>query len=103
MHEMYQRFVIMSIIPPDKPISRHMKFLKITISTIFLIGLFTTLYGSFFYTLKYISTEMANAICAIFQICGLILAIYSIFMAYIKRHDIKATFDDFQIFCEASK
>lgn len=103
LQKIYQRFVILVICRSHKKINFAIKLCHISISIICLISLTINLIASFVFFKKFVSTELASAICAIFQICGLSIAIYTLITAYIKHHDIKKIFDAFQEFYDESK
>lgn len=103
LRESYQLFVFFYVCPPDKPICRWLKLINHFLTISCVIVLFMALISSGIFVIKNFSTDLANAICAYYQIAGLISSIYSIITSYIKRADIKKIFDNFQLFYDASK
>lgn len=103
LQENYKIFVFLGICPPDKPTSRWKKLFYISILINCLSVVIIALISSAVFFMKNISSDLENAICACFQIAAALTAIYSFITTYIKRHDLKETFDAFQTFYDASK
>lgn len=103
LQDSYNIFVHLCICPPIKLISRRKKmfniFLSIFCPTLLIIGLI----GSFVYFIRNFRSDLASTICAINQIFGTLIGLYTLFMAHVKRRDIKQMFDNFQTFYDASK
>lgn len=103
LEENYKIFVLLGICPSDKPISRWMEIVHISISVFCAIFLIGCLISSSVYCLNTFLIDLGNGIFSVCQILGNVTSLYFIIIAHIIRHDIKKVFNDVQAFDEASK
>lgn len=99
----YQMFVILCILPFTKSINRWLRLFTTLTSIICLFIEFISFMASLVFVINNFSIDFVNAICAYHQIVGSLIAIFSLLTAYIKRDNLKKTFDDFQTFYDSSK
>lgn len=74
-------------------------FVSISCPSISFIGLI----ASSVFFLRNFTTDLANTICVGYEIVAMMIALYSLIIAHIKRDDLKRIFDDFQDFYNTSK
>lgn len=103
LQDSYRIFAFLCICPSEKPISRWNFYFNILISILSLSLVFIGLIASSAFVSKYLSINLTNALCACYQIAAGISAIYSFITAFIKRDDLKETFDKFQTFYDTCK
>lgn len=103
LQEIYKTFVLLGICPPYKPIKQWIKILYGFISGFCLIILFIGTFSSLVFFVKYFTIDLANAICAVYQIFAFAGGIYIFGMAHVKRDNITTIFDHLQTFYDKSK
>lgn len=103
LQEIHWIFVILGICPPSKPIGRWLKIFNNSFSIFCLTILFIASISSSIYFIKYFSIDLLSAICAVYQIVGAVISIYTLITAHVKYLDIKKIFNDIQTFYNASK
>lgn len=103
LQEIYKIFVFLCICPSVQPMSHRMKLFFIFMAAFRPTILSISCIASFNFIVKYFSIDLANALCAGYQISGSINAIYSAITAYMKCNDFKEAFNAFQAFYDASE
>lgn len=103
LQENYQIFVLLSVCPSEKPVNRWITWRNISISIICLTLLLIGFTASFIFIQRNYSIDLPNTICACYQIFSTMTGIYLLVATYIKRAEIKAIFNAFQDFFNASK
>lgn len=103
LQPLYEALVLLRICPPNRQISRRRKIVNIIVSitcpAICLVGTI----ASYLFFQKFFSTDLASAICAIYQIVAAVLCVCLMSIGHFKWRDIKKNFEDFESFCDMSK
>lgn len=102
LQDNYRLFTLLNICSPDKPTNYRTKLFTAIISILCPIVASCFLIGSFVFVSKYFSTDLAYAICAIFQIAAVVTVLYTLIMAHVNRQDLKSIFHVFEHVYEAS-
>lgn len=103
LKDIYKIFEVLSICPPLNQINRWIKMLYIFNTLFCLIILFCTAIAMAVYLMRNFFNDLANTIVAAYQFVAAANGIYFFIVAFVKRHDLKENFDDFQTFYDASK
>lgn len=99
----YRIFTWLCICPPDTSASEWIKLKNILFSILALFFLSTANVSSFAYAIKYFHVDLANSLCATYQLAGLFSTFHALLTAYVVRDDITNTFVAFRNFYNASK
>lgn len=103
LKENYRIFILLGICSPDKPIKYWMKLIYILISVFCAMVFVANFLSSFIYFERYISNDLADSICVVYQIIGAVIGFYSLVIAHVKRQNIKKIFENVKAFYNACK
>lgn len=103
MDQSYQIFVLLCICSPNANPTKSMQIRNVIFAVITFVYQLLGLISSCVYIVRYFTTNLANTLCAGYQMSGLLSILYTLSIAYIWRGKIQAIFDDFQIFCDKSE
>lgn len=103
LNQSYQMLVFYRIFPPDDPKNRWIQFQSILFSILSFTILSIDLAASIAFAVKFSAYDLANTLCASYQIVGCVSAIYTIIVAHLLRDDFKKVFSAFQMFYDLSK
>lgn len=103
MNQSYQIFVLLCICSPNANPTKSIRIRNVIFSVIAFVYQLLGLIASCVYIVRYFTTNLANTLCAGYQMSGLLSILYTLSIAYIWRENIQTIFDAFQIFYDECK
>lgn len=99
----YQILALLCVCPPDDPTNKWIQWRNTIISALTIVLIMVPNVASIVFMVQYFTIDLASAFCACYQAAALTKCIYTLFVAYIIRDDIKKAFDALQAFYDSSK
>lgn len=100
----YQILVLLCVCPPDKdPTNKWIQRRNAILSLLTIVLIMVPNVASIVFMVQYFRIDLASAFCACYQAAALTKCIYTLFVAYIIRDDVKKAFDALQTFYDSSK
>lgn len=99
----YQILVLLCICPPDDRTSQWVQRRNVILSILTIILIMVPNIASIVFMVQYVTIDLASAFCACYQAAALTKCIYTLFVAYLIRDDVKNAFDALQAFYTSSE
>lgn len=99
----YQILVLLRVCPPDNPTNKWIQRRNTILSVLTIVLIMVPNVASIVFMMQYFAIDLASAFCACYQAAALTKCIYTLFVAYIIRDDVKKAFDALQAFYDSSK
>lgn len=103
LEQSYQILVLFGVCPPDDPTNKWIQWRNAIFSVLTIVLIIVPNVASIVFMMEYFTIDLASAFCACFQAAALTKCIYTLFVAYIIRDDVKKAFDALQAFYDSSK
>lgn len=99
----YQILVLLCVCSPDDPTNKWIRWRNTIVSVLTIVLIMVPNVASIVFMVHYFRIDIASAFCACYQAAALTKCIYTLFVAYIIRDDVKKAFDALQAFYDSSK